>query len=273
MDLANIRKKLKEAKDKEKAGAAKANEASEASATAAGPNTKPEIPQQFKPPKEQETTISERTEEAPAEESAGGAAIAEETASAPEAPAPPKEDPLHREIHEEIVKEFEGTSPERAGEAPPVIAPEGIMELLAFRLCKEDYAFRVSDIEEVIKPQRITPVPRVDSFVIGVSSLRGKILPLVDLKKRLSITGQPDAGAKPRMIILNGPKGSIGVWVDSVADVLRIPESLVHEPPAHLSEGEARYIEGTALWEGRFISIIRAGEVLNITKEVQTTAR
>jgi|Deesub1362A_J573_1020465.scaffolds.fasta_scaffold00004_25 purine-binding chemotaxis protein CheW len=159
------------------------------------------------------------------------------------------------------------TEPETKTEKPPdnldaKIEEAGeIIELLAFKLSKEDYAFRVSDVEEILRLQRITRVPKTDPFVLGITSLRGKIIPVVDLKKRLFISDSNGQGKK-KIVILKGPKGSIGVLVDRSMSVIRVPASDIHEPPAHLTEKETKFIDGVAVLGDRFISIIHIEEIL-----------
>ncbi len=80
-----------------------------------------------------------------------------------------------------------------------------LVELLTFSLSNEEYAFRVSDVEEVLRMQRITMVPTMPDYVLGITSLRGKIIPVIDLKTRLNLqekslsTDSPgaDSGASP----------------------------------------------------------------------------
>jgi len=261
MDLAKIRKKLNEAKKKE-IGAADEKETK---------NVIPPEPEEVKSVKASRPRI-ERAEETPP-------GIINEENSPPELPEEevsiigeaPEEGPLPEAPA--ILDEPEGGPPETApegGEALEKDKPpeeENIVEFLHFRLANEDYAFKVSEIEEILKFHNVTPVPRMKPYVMGLSSLRGKIIPLVDLKKRLGLSEDMKERAKPRIVILNGPKGSVGAWVDLVIDVLRIPEDMIQDPPAHLSEGEARFIEGIALWEGKFVSIIRTDEALNILVE------
>jgi len=184
---------------------------------------------------------------------------------------PPKADiapPVEEEKPEDIETREDYTEKKTAA-MPELAAPAGaediageMVELLVFKLSNEDYAFKVSDIEEILRPQNVTTVPRVQDFILGVTSLRGKVIPLLDLKKRLALTGD---GEKPRakVLILKGAKGSVGVLVDRVVDVLRVPGEAIVEPPQHLSESELKYIEGVVVEGGRFISIIRIEDVLD----------
>jgi purine-binding chemotaxis protein CheW len=142
---------------------------------------------------------------------------------------------------------------------------EEVVEILAFRLLKEEFAFSVSHLEEILKYQRITAVPNVPKYVLGITSLRGKVIPVIDLKLKLSLTGtaSDDAG-KGRILIVRGPKGPIGVAVDKVVGVVRIPRSEILPPPSHLSEGEVKFIDGIAVVDKRFVSIINMPATLSL---------
>ena len=152
-----------------------------------------------------------------------------------------------------------------------------ILELITFSLAREEFAFRVSEMEEIVRHQRITKVPTLPNYVCGITSLRGKIIAVIDLKTRLSLQemadGEPTAGTceindardeQKKILVLNGPKGPIGAIIDKVFGVVRFPVGDLLEPPTHLSEEELKFIEGIVIFEKRFISIIRSTEALNI---------
>ena len=136
-----------------------------------------------------------------------------------------------------------------------------VVELLTFSLAKEEYAFRIEDVQEIIRPMRITKIPNAHASLLGITSLRGKIIPVIDMKKRLSLEARETGDvAKQKIIIVKGPKGQIGVLIDRVAGVIRVAH--IVESPAHLPETEMKCIEGVAVMEGRFISILRIEETI-----------
>lgn len=157
-----------------------------------------------------------------------------------------------------------------------------LVELLTFSLSNEEYAFRVSDVEEVLRMQKITMVPTMPAYVLGITSLRGKIIPVIDLKTRLSLqekslsTNSPGASAADipeaqshrgmgnKILIISGPKGMIGATIDKVMGVVRLPLSGMLQPPGHLDEKELKFIEGIVVIEKRFISIIHSGAAMDI---------
>ncbi len=238
MDLARIRKKLKESREKEAEGSGQG-----------GPGPVPAQDAELTPA---ETGISASQAQIPSVGVQPAAGVIRE--EAPAVPAPPPVEP--------------GTAGEEdSGDSwSEERKTEELIELLVFRLASEDFAFRVPDTSEIIKPMRTTGVPRTDPVLLGVSSLRGEIIPVIDLKRRFCMPESAPAG-KERIIILRGPKGSVGVLVDRVLEVLRVPLEEVREAPSHLSGNELKYIDGITLRGGRFISVIRTAEILNFFKE------
>ena len=142
---------------------------------------------------------------------------------------------------------------------------EEIVEILTFGLMKEEFAFRVSHLEEILRHQQITRVPRVPKYILGITSLRGKVIPVIDLKLKLSLTdSRLESGQKGKILIIRGPKGPIGAAVDKVIGVVRIAQSEILPPPSHLSEAELRFVDGVAIVDKRFVSIINIDETVSL---------
>ncbi len=159
----------------------------------------------------------------------------------------------------------EGGARESEGPAAATRERPGEMtvELLTFSLTEEIFSFRIHEIQEIIKPPKMTAIPRMGPHVIGITSLRGKIIPVIDLKKRLSLSGGGD-DRKQKILVLNGPQGPIGALVDRVIGVIRPLASEIGETPPHLHETETRFIDGVVLVGGKFVSIIKADETLTV---------
>jgi purine-binding chemotaxis protein CheW len=158
-----------------------------------------------------------------------------------------------------------GAGEEKVPALPLEEAADPLVELLTFVLGEEDYAFRIGEVHEIIRPQRLTVIPRAEASLLGITSLRGKIIPVIDLKKTLSLDGKAgQEGRKQKILILNGAKGPFGALIDRVVGVIRPRASGIVETPAHLPEAQMKFIEGVAVMEGKFISILRIGEVITL---------
>ena len=140
-----------------------------------------------------------------------------------------------------------------------------VIEILTFSLLKEEFAFKISQLTEIVRHQRITVVPQLPKYVLGVTSLRGKVIPVLDLKLKLSLTDKSSEGnGKEKILIIKGLKGPIGATVDKVIGVVRVARNEIVPPPSHLTEAELRFIEGIAVVDKRFISIVNMEEVVVI---------
>ena len=145
------------------------------------------------------------------------------------------------------------------------VKTDELVEILTFSLLKEDFAFRISQLEEILRSQRMTMVPTMPTYVLGITSLRGKVIPVIDLKTKLTLTDKPsDTGRGGKILIVKGPKGPIGVAVDKVVGVVRVAKDEIIPPPSHLTEGELKFIEGVTVLDKRFISIMNMEEAVAI---------
>lgn len=125
-------------------------------------------------------------------------------------------------------------------EPPP---REEIVQLCAFRVGGEEYVLDIMRIREIITPLRITAVPHAPPFVVGVINLRGTIIPVVDLRERLGAPVTPPARKSRQLIVRIGGR-TVGLVVDEVTEVLRIPRSEIKPAPALLNGNGPRLFLG-----------------------------
>jgi purine-binding chemotaxis protein CheW len=134
-------------------------------------------------------------------------------------------------------------------------------EFLAFSLAGELYAVKIAYIAEILKPPPITEVPRAPHNVIGVVSVRGRLVTILDLRRRLKL---PEAKADRRTrILLTGLEHgeSIGLLVDEVMQVYRLAESEIE--PAHVLGGDQpAHIAGIGRPEGALLILLDLGPIL-----------
>jgi purine-binding chemotaxis protein CheW len=135
-------------------------------------------------------------------------------------------------------------------------------EILAFRIANEEYAVKIAELQEVMRNQRITAVPRSPKYLKGVTSIRGKILPIVDLRERLGLTDKNTG--KEKIIIISGKKEPLGILVGAVLGVFRFPSSEFLPPPSTMTDEEKGFIEGVVKINSKFISILKVDEVLKM---------
>lgn len=118
----------------------------------------------------------------------------------------------------------------------------GRREILRFRLHDERFAVDLDHVEEIIKPRRFTPVPRTPDWILGILSLRGTMIPVIDLARRLGFRARESAGQ--RIIVVRDGEDICGLLVDEVRDVERIADVDVEEVPEALRDTGGRFLVG-----------------------------
>ncbi|MGB0904239.1 MAG: chemotaxis protein CheW, partial [Mangrovicoccus sp.] len=150
-------------------------------------------------------------------------------------------------------------------------AEEDVIQLVSLAVEGEEYAFPIAEVDEIVRvPKRITKVPGVSSEITGLISLRNRLLPLVSLRRIFGLE-QPEHSDSHRVIVTricdhNGEETRIGVVVDTVREVLRIPETVQEPVPAGLKSGATREIEAICrLDDGqRLVSVLSAATLFDI---------
>ncbi|MGC3996195.1 MAG: chemotaxis protein CheW [Anaeromyxobacter sp.] len=128
-----------------------------------------------------------------------------------------------------------------AGGRPP--AEDALVQLCTFRVGGEDYAIDIMRVREIIPPAPITPVPRAPAFVEGVVRLRGEVIPVLDVRRRLGLPVAP-ATRKTKYLIVNVAGRRVGLVVDEVTEVLRIQRAEIRPAPGLVEGGGPRFFLG-----------------------------
>ena len=119
-------------------------------------------------------------------------------------------------------------------------------EYLAFSLGGEAYAIEIGNIVEILKPLPITEVPRAEPDVVGVMSVRGRLVAVLDLKRRFKLASRPGEGParkKHRILLVDAIDEEIGLLVDEVLQVYRLTDAEI-EPPTVLGSEQAPHVVG-----------------------------
>lgn len=116
-------------------------------------------------------------------------------------------------------------------------------EYLAFTLGTEAYAIEIGTIVQILKPLPITEVPRADPGVVGVMSVRGRLVTVVDLKRRFRLARSFTMDRKSRVLLVTAADEEIGLLVDEVLQVYRLSEAEI-EPPTVLGTEQAPHVVG-----------------------------
>ncbi len=137
------------------------------------------------------------------------------------------------------------------------------MQLVVFDLASEFYGVDIGAVREIIRMQTITRVPGAPPYVEGIINLRGQVIPVVDLRKRLELTvGEQTNESRIVWVTINGQ--DVGVIVDAVTEVLRIPISSIEPPSSMVSSVDSDYLRGIAKLESKLIILLDMSKVLTM---------
>jgi purine-binding chemotaxis protein CheW len=151
-------------------------------------------------------------------------------------------------------------------------AVEASEHLATFVLDREEYGVDVRQVQEIRRVGEITAVPRAPEFVRGVINLRGRILPVLDLKRKLGL-GEVAIQRAARIVVVVVQDRALGLLVDGASQVLKVPASRVEPPPEEIVERGGDYIRGVAKLEDRLIILIDLGRALaHELREAPSTA-
>lgn len=150
-----------------------------------------------------------------------------------------------------------------ADEVTSEIVTESRLEFLCFRVSNEIYGINIMDIKEIIKPREVTEVPRAPVFVSGVLSLRGTIIPIIDMRIRLGLAQEKSSG-KERIVVIKNNNSFSGLLVDEVTQVVQVHLEAVEAAPAILDGIDRDFVSGIGRSGGRFIIILNLGNVADI---------
>lgn len=136
-------------------------------------------------------------------------------------------------------------------------------QLVVFRLSDEHYGVDIAAVDSIIRPQSIIGVPRAPAFVEGVTRLRGTVLPVVDLRKRLGLPVQ-EATKETRIVVAGMGGLAVGMLVDAVLEVRKVPEEDIEPPSPLVVTAGSAFISGIVKVDGeRMIILLDLGLVLS----------
>ncbi|HEY3426925.1 MAG TPA: chemotaxis protein CheW [Negativicutes bacterium] len=143
------------------------------------------------------------------------------------------------------------------------------VQLVVFKLGREEYGVSILRVQEIKRMIDITRVPHTPDYIKGVINLRGSVLPVIDLKKRLNLPQQADTD-DTRIIIVKIDEIIVGMIVDAVSEVMAISQENIEDPEAVVGGVAADYLSGVGKQENRLLillnleAIIGVGQAINV---------
>ena len=137
-----------------------------------------------------------------------------------------------------------------------------LLQLVTFNIAEEEFGVDILSVQEIIRLMQVTPVPRAPVCIEGVINLRGKVIPVIDMRKRFNLPAV-ERDSHTRIIVMEfGSSKIVGFLVDAVSEVLRIPASTVEPPPAVVSGVGSEYIKGVGKLDDRLLILLDLDSLL-----------
>lgn len=146
------------------------------------------------------------------------------------------------------------------------------LQLIVFKLGNEEYTIPINCVQEIIMPSTPVKLPKSPSFVEGVINLRGRIIPIIDGRKKFGLE-KAEVTSETRIMIMEFDFHIIGVIVDSVSEVIYVKTNEIEHSPIN-EDNENEFIEGICKYKNRLLILINGEKVLNLheIETVQQTA-
>ena len=130
-----------------------------------------------------------------------------------------------------------------------------LLQLVTFGIGEEEFGIDILKVQEIIRIMDITKVPNAPPYVEGVISLRGKVIPVIDLRSRFGLDYRPH-DSQTRIIVIDLHAMITGFVVDEVSEVLRIQSNTVEPPPSVVAGVESEYIKGVGKLDNRLLILL-----------------
>ncbi len=145
-------------------------------------------------------------------------------------------------------------------------SPAGEEQVVVLELAGEAYGVEIGRVQEIIRMQPITRVPNVPAFIEGVTNLRGRVIPVLDLRRRFGLAATPPT-RQSRIVVAELGSHAVGLIVDGVSEVLRVPANAVEPPSALVTTAESTYLRGVAKLEDRLVLLLDLTRILTSSEQ------
>ena len=150
------------------------------------------------------------------------------------------------------------------------LAADSEVQLVMFTVSGEKYAIDIMKAKEIIKPVKVTPLPDVPEFIKGVINLRGMLLPVISMKERLGIATEniEELGHEARIILVAMEKMVVGIFVDSVEEIIRVQLKDIQAPPRIAKGIGSEYLQGICRMEDEALVMLDLNRILSSSEKI-----
>ena len=136
------------------------------------------------------------------------------------------------------------------------------LQAVVFMLNKAYYGVPILQVQEIVKMTEITELPNTPDFVQGIVNLRGKIIPIIDMRKRFGLP-EETIDENWKILILKAEDVLFGVMVDQISEVEKVPATLIEKPPKIVAGVNGKFINGIAKTENRLLILLDIAKILS----------
>lgn len=154
------------------------------------------------------------------------------------------------------------TQEERQSEYGWTAKQKDVAQVVSFRLHDEEYAIEITRVKEIILVEGITRVPQMPEFVEGIINLRGNVIPVLDLRKRFGLPCR-ELDDQTRIMVTRMGDRIVGLIVDSVSQVMKIPQADIQPPPATIAGLAGEYLLGVGKVDDRLLILLDIEKIIS----------
>lgn len=140
-----------------------------------------------------------------------------------------------------------------------------LLQLVSFKIGEEEFGVDILSVQEINRMSQITKVPNTPDFIEGVINLRGRIIPVIDLRVKLGMT-RKEHGKNTRIVVVELKGQTIGFIVDEVSEVLRISKDITEAPPEMVGGVRSDYITSIGKLEDRLLILLDLEKILSASE-------
>lgn len=145
------------------------------------------------------------------------------------------------------------------------IKDSGELQLVVFKLGEEEYGVEITQVQEIIRVMETTRVPKTPGYIKGVINLRGKVIPVIELKKLFGLA-KSEVDDQTRIMVVEVQEYTVGMIVDCVSEVLRLPSDAIEPTPPVFSSLSDEYIRGVGKLEDRLLILLDLDKILAVSE-------
>ncbi len=152
------------------------------------------------------------------------------------------------------------------------VEDQEVLQFVCFRLANEEYAVKIIDVQEVIRIHKITPLPQVQDFCLGVINLRGNVISVFDMRKKLHLPVK-EFDIKTKIIVARVENETFSMIVDEILENIKLENHQIDSAPAIKMKIDKECVAGIGELEGRMITILNLKRLLDDIKKVMIKAK